>query len=686
MMSDALRPPVEPETPVNPYTLLDAVNRASDSAHAAWLIFLVLMTYLTIAVAGVTHKDLLLDAPVSLPLLQVDIPIVQFFRFAPIVLVMLHVGLVSQLILLARETIELDKAIRLLEVSDRRQHPLRLELDNFFFVQALAGPQRSALVGMLLHGISWLTIAVLPVILLLFIQVSFLPYHDVAVTWLHRVLLLVDIILLVTIGIFLTRSETSFPAAVSACASARPVTVSITAVLFAMVGVFACFVATVPGELLDRVGHQIMKPARPSTEAKQGGVQMVSGFVVPFWQNPRDGSLMGLFYRNLVVTDTDLTQGPGTANGRPPTLRERDLKFARLDRSRLDGADLTGSDLTGASLVGASLEGVRLGCVDFSALSGSDRGTLAECVTAFETDLRRARLSGAILDGIDLTDAILSEADATGASLRGARLNGARFTDARLDKADLSGGVSARGASLVNASLQGAVLTAAEFVEADLSSADLSAAGLVQAGLEGARLGGANLTAADLSGARLHGADLSQARIAGTNFAKVSLWSTSAPPADPVSVSDFTGLSIAAADAERQKALTLPVTAVKAPEAVIDRGALSPIETRVSDPNWSGSSDERTWQAFAAPETPQPGAPDFGPRLTAYLSQLMCKPRWSNGAIATGIVRRALGPDFRGDILSIHEALRSSTCPAGPSVPPHIMEQLIKAADLARGN
>ena len=42
---------------------------------------------------------------------------------------------------------ELDGALRMVEATDRRTHPLRLELNNFFFVQAIAGPERSRVVS-----------------------------------------------------------------------------------------------------------------------------------------------------------------------------------------------------------------------------------------------------------------------------------------------------------------------------------------------------------------------------------------------------------------------------------------------------------------------------------------------------------------------------------------------------------
>ena len=149
---------IDAETPVNPYSLLEAVNRSSDSANAAWLIYIALMSYLLITVAGISHKDLLLNSDITLPILQVKIELTRFFLFAPILLVLLHLGLMGQLVQLARKTLEFAASIRMLETSDQRTHPLRLELDNFFFAQAIAGPERSRVVGMFLHGMSWLTI------------------------------------------------------------------------------------------------------------------------------------------------------------------------------------------------------------------------------------------------------------------------------------------------------------------------------------------------------------------------------------------------------------------------------------------------------------------------------------------------------------------------------------------------
>ena len=166
------------ETPVNPYSLLAAVNASSRSANVAWLIFLGLMAYLLIAIASVTHRDLLLGSDVALPLLQVKIGLIRFFVAVPILLVLLHIGLLGKLALLASKTREFDAALRMLESTDQRSHPLRLELDNFFLVQVIAGPERSRVVSAFLNSLSWLTLVIFPLALLLYVQVAFLPFHD----------------------------------------------------------------------------------------------------------------------------------------------------------------------------------------------------------------------------------------------------------------------------------------------------------------------------------------------------------------------------------------------------------------------------------------------------------------------------------------------------------------------------
>jgi hypothetical protein len=82
--------------------LLKAVNEASGKAFALWITFLTVGTYLAISIGTTTHMQLLLDGPVKLPLLGVDMPLFAFYGFAPPLFVVLHLYVLMQLYLLAR--------------------------------------------------------------------------------------------------------------------------------------------------------------------------------------------------------------------------------------------------------------------------------------------------------------------------------------------------------------------------------------------------------------------------------------------------------------------------------------------------------------------------------------------------------------------------------------------------------
>ena len=116
-----------------------------------------------------------------------------------------------------------------------------------------------------------------------------------------------------------------------------------------------------------------------------------------------DGSLFGIFRRNIVVTDTDLVADKDATAGEPSLkLRNRDLRFAKLDRSDLHLADLTGADLDDASLAGTDLRGAWLQCADVNELLLSEDRAKARCTSAERANLSRARLDDAHMSGIDL--------------------------------------------------------------------------------------------------------------------------------------------------------------------------------------------------------------------------------------------------------------------------------------------
>ena len=92
-------------------------------------------------------------------------------------------------------------------------------------------------------GAGWFTVVFAPVLLLLFIQLKFLPYHSSSVTWFHRGALFTDLGLL-----WLFR----FSAMRSGSSRNQISFTAVFAVLTAGLLTFSIAIATFPGERLDR--------------------------------------------------------------------------------------------------------------------------------------------------------------------------------------------------------------------------------------------------------------------------------------------------------------------------------------------------------------------------------------------------------------------------------------------------
>ncbi len=645
-MDDSTRAALDSETPVNPYSLLDAVNTAAARSNTAWLLFLGLMAYVALTVGALTHRDLLLDAGIVLPLRQVRIDLAGFFTIVPAAFALLHLMLVAQFVLLARKALEFDAALRLLESTDRRSHPLRLELDSSFFVQAMAGPERSRVVGALLHSIAWLSLLILPLLLLLYMQVAFLPFHHATVTAVQRAVVLADAVLLLPAGVFLMRAETSFLGAVLRLGFNNP-------------GSAAFGVAVLAGAAAVSVLATV-----PAGSARTGG----------------NGALFGLLARNLDVADANLVSGKeGTAPARPVSLRGRDLRFARLDRADLRQAELTGANLAGASLRGTDLRGARMGCADPAALQQPGGRAKAGCTAAQRGDFSAARLGGASLTGADLSGARFDDASLESADLSGGLMAGATFERAKLQRADLSG-ASLAGASFLQANLQGAVLADAGLQMADFSGAGLQGASLASAQLAGAVLREADLEGAELRRAKLHGADMRGARLPAADLAGAAVWRTVPPSGDAVALADIANIALKPLGKDDIEALRALAAGVEANLPAGERTAgLDGLLKDLGEGGWTGSAGALTWMGLLrASEAAM--AEGFRFRLAEHLGRMACRPRFADGSVAAGVVRRATAPTFKGDPLAIAERLKAADCAVSRTLPPLALLELAAAA------
>jgi hypothetical protein len=382
-------------------TLLDDVNAASGPARNGWLVFIAVLAYLFITLAGITHTDLSLNTPVTLPILQVEIGLHAFFVFAPAVLLLMHLNLLLQHVSLSRKAREFDERVSQQEGhAFRRTHRLRIQLHSYFYVQAIAGPSRSPLFSAFLHAMTAVTLWLLPLALLIYFQIVFLPYHDLDVTTAQRAYVLADFLIFAIFWIFLHYPAASYIRGLGQSIISYPLSFLAMIVVWVAAMVFSFAIATIPGEGADRVMASIERfrtpvpyGAPPSDAERFAFLPTAYLFEGPV--NVVSGRAESVFSRNLVVTDTDVPRVAGAPDtGVSMRLRGRDFRYATFDRSDFSRADMTGTNLSRASLRGVNLDSALLQAANLNA-----------------ADLTRAQLQSADLSGADLRGAELQDAN-----------------------------------------------------------------------------------------------------------------------------------------------------------------------------------------------------------------------------------------------------------------------------------
>src|SRR4051794_8754340 len=177
----------------------DAVVEASTVSGPLWLSYIFAFLYLAIAAGAVTHKDLFFENPVKLPFLNVELPLTAFFVLGPALFLIVHWYTLLHFAMLAGKVGAFHRELEeQLEDDPNARAGIRRQLPSNIFVQFLAGPRdtREGVFGVMLRLIAWISLILGPVALLVFFELQFLPYHDPAVTWWHRIAVLLDLILI----------------------------------------------------------------------------------------------------------------------------------------------------------------------------------------------------------------------------------------------------------------------------------------------------------------------------------------------------------------------------------------------------------------------------------------------------------------------------------------------------------
>jgi hypothetical protein len=74
-------------------------------------------------------------------------------------------------------------------------------------------------------------------------------------------------------------------------------------------------------------------------------------------------------------------------------------------------------------------------------------------------------------------------------------------------------------------------------------------------------------------------------------------------------------------------------------------------------------------------------AAEYRQQLTDFLAGYACLARFADGSVATGTVRRALGTNFRGDVVVLSRRLAETDCYGGKVLTPDLVLKLATAAE-----
>ena len=447
-----------------------SLEAAATKSQGLWLSFISVAAYYAVSVGAVTHLDLLLERPITLPILGVELPLVGYFVVAPIVFLSLHVYLLTHLRLLAINAEDFNESAKRFLSTQSHDTTLDTEkkrLTNFYVVKLILGSNAdlSGLLGVCIRIGVFTTLVLAPLVILLLTLIQFLPYHDERLSTAHRLIFVADLLIVSVFWGSILRLRRKEDQArwrnrtLGGWFSAWRFFVASAGALAIAFSVFVVFqAATFPGETLYSV--DCSDRAAESRNDDYGAARWTILRFPTCWTsyffegsvNEVSGRRNSLFSNTLVIPDLNLvTQTDAQLETVDVTysFRGRHLQGAELPRANLRKVDFSGAYLSGANLSWANLKHAGFRC-------GAIRSIKSDAEFRFSAEPERAKqcadLTGANLEGVNLSDADLPGAVLTGADLTFATIERANFSNVDFDGAKLFL-VSANGAFFAGADL-----------------------------------------------------------------------------------------------------------------------------------------------------------------------------------------------------------------------------------------
>lgn len=616
---------------------LSSINDASTAGRALYTGFMALTAYIIVALGTTDDLQFFDRAPLTLPLLNVEISLSGFYRYTPWLYFIVHANLLLVFSIIA------EKHRYFAVLLDNCAWPDRLHMRQQLHVNAFTqflGADHKGLLALILMLMIWFTIGIMPVLLLLGIQLDFLSAQIESVTNWQQLAVLVDCLL---VGYFWNnilqkKRRARFPKDLRRPFWKRYLLdgwVLWVSVLF-IIG-FSWLVALVPLSDYERRVHNYMPEwielaesdcvfdedltslndlilskqesdseleletlkklendfniqlINAAKDARRWKVPYQCSNVLTWWFIDRSDSWLNkrlkihrwLNLPDKVFVENRSTVQPQWLNRLMSELGDNttDAK-AKMPSSVENTANTSDTDRlahfkTLDYFLPVNMENRHLHFARFTrSFLPKAKMIKAELQGA---DFKEAKLQGADLSEADLQGANFSMADLQNANFSMADLQGANLKWAKLQHADLSK-ANLKNADLFGAELRGTTLEGTKLQKADLQLVKLNNVNLSGFELKGANFSKAELQGANLSQARLQGASLSETKLRHANLNRAQLQSADLSEAylesADLSEARLQGADLSGAQLQGALLINLSLVGVQFSEASLDNALI----------------------------------------------------------------------------------------------------------------
>lgn len=452
-------------TPENGHESLDrlqtAIDEASKISNLRYSAFLSVTIYSLALVQQIGPQHLLEVSDVQLTGLNIGVNLLVFFWTIPFAVFLLHMDALRHHYLLGRKIAQLEAALRRRKESGWR----RGVAAPFFLVDLLLSRHLNSFMQGLGAVFLAITLLILPVFALLFVQIKFLPYHDKLISGWHTVLILVDVGIQAYVlrRFFRDILDNLISPAVTRKGDIDRRSLVIPLYLIPITMAFLSLIARVPDEKPICMAWPLDRWTDCISERR---LNLPGGILAK--RKPANEIVAAYLTNQPLISADDRARKFKEAlreHSEGLDLAGRDLRWANFNNATFLNVDLSGAVLDGATMVGSHLFGAKLSksLLRHTDLSGAKLAGVEARETLFHgTNLKSTDISGSDLANARFIGTYAPHVNMTASTLHNAMFIATNMRESILDGADISKALFI-GSDMDSASLQNATIGYAVF-------------------------------------------------------------------------------------------------------------------------------------------------------------------------------------------------------------------------------